>query len=373
MADLYIGLMSGTSMDGVDAVLAMPGSAHSKLQLHGHIHRPFEPGLRKALIALNSAGPDELHRSALASNEISLAYADAVTVLLRECSQDAAAIRAIGAHGQTVRHSPTGCGHTGYTIQLLNGSLLAERSGIDVVCDFRSRDIAAGGQGAPLVPGFHAAVFGIDGLPQAILNLGGIANITLLDGAGDVRGFDCGPGNALLDVWCQKHRGAPYDDNGRWSAEGCIDTKLLKRLLEEPYLHKPPPKSTGLDLFNLAWLTSMLAEDTAEISATNVQATLAEFTVRAAVAAIQAHLPPTRRLLVCGGGAFNGALMRRLSELLPSIEVSSTQASGLPAQQVEAAAFAWLAQSFVNRLPGNCPAVTGAAGPRLLGCLYPAY
>lgn len=372
MADLYIGLMSGTSMDGVDAVLAMPGSAHSKLRLHGHIHRPFEPGLRKALIALNSAGPDELHRSALASNEISLAYADAVATLLRECSQDAAAIRAIGAHGQTVRHSPTGIDHRGYTIQLLNGSLLAERSGIDIVCDFRSRDIAAGGQGAPLVPGFHAAVFG-NGLPQAILNIGGIANITLLDGAGDVRGFDCGPGNALLDVWCQKHRGEPYDDNGRWSTAGRIDTKLLERMLEEPYLHKPPPKSTGLDLFNLAWLTSKLAKGIEEISAANVQATLAEFTVRAAVAAIQEHQPMSRRLLVCGGGAFNGALMHRLSELLPGVEVSSTQASGLPAQQVEAAAFAWLAQSFVNRMPGNCPAVTGAAGPRILGCLYPAH
>jgi anhydro-N-acetylmuramic acid kinase len=372
MTDLYVGLMSGTSMDGVDAVLATPGSAHKKLRLHGHVHRPFEPGLRKALIALNGTGPDELHRSALASNEISLAYADAVTILLRECSQDALAVRAIGAHGQTVRHRPTGFDHTGYTIQLLNGSLLAERSGIDVVCDFRSRDIAAGGQGAPLVPGFHAAVFGVDGLPQAILNLGGIANITLLDGAGGVRGFDCGPGNALLDVWCQKHQGQPYDDNGRWSTAGCIDTKLLDQLLEEPYLHKPPPKSTGLDLFNLSWLNSILAKGTAEISAQNVQATLAELTVRAAVAAVQTYQPMTRRLMVCGGGAFNGALMQRLSELLPGMEVSSTQASGLPAQQVEAAAFAWLAQSFINRLPGNCPAVTGAAGPRLLGCLYPA-
>jgi anhydro-N-acetylmuramic acid kinase len=355
MADLYIGLMSGTSMDGVDAVLATPGNAHSKLRMHGHVHRPFEPGLREALIALNGAGPDELHRSALAANEISLAYADAVAILLRECSQDALAVRAIGAHGQTVRHSPSGIGHTGYTVQLLNGSLLAEQSGIDVVCDFRSRDIAAGGQGAPLVPGFHAAVFGIDGLPQAM------------------RGFDCGPGNALLDVWCQKHRGEPYDDDGRWSTAGSIDTELLGRLLEEPYLHKPPPKSTGLDLFNLSWLTAILAKGTAEISAQNVQATLAELTVRAAVAAVQTQLPMTRRLLVCGGGAFNGALMRRLSELLPGIEVSETQASGLPAQQVEAAAFAWLAQSFINRLPGNCPAVTGAVGPRILGCLYPAH
>ena len=371
--DLYVGLMSGTSMDGVDAVLATPGNEHSKLRLHGHVHRPFEPGLRRALIALNSAGHDELHRSALASNEISLAYADAVTILLRECSQDALAIRAIGAHGQTVRHSPNGIDHSGYTIQLLNGSLLAERTGIDVVCDFRSRDIAAGGQGAPLVPGFHAAVFGVRGLPQAILNLGGIANITLLDGAGGVRGFDCGPGNALLDIWCQKHRGEPYDDDGRWSTAGCIDTKLLERLLEEPYLHRPAPKSTGLDLFNLAWLTSILAKGTEEISAQNVQATLAEFTVRAAVTAVQTHQRMTRRLLVCGGGALNGALMRRLSELLPGIEVSNTQAFGLPAQQVEAAAFAWLAQSFVSRLPGNCPAVTGAAGPRLLGCLYPAH
>ncbi len=373
MADLYIGLMSGTSMDGVDAVLATPGNAHSKLRMHGHVHRPFEPGLREALIALNGAGPDELHRSALAANEISFAYADVVAILLRECSQDALAVRAIGAHGQTVRHSPSGIGHTGYTVQLLNGSLLAEQSGIDVVCDFRSRDIAAGGQGAPLVPGFHAAVFGIDGLPQAILNLGGIANITLLDGADGVRGFDCGPGNALLDVWCQKHRGEPYDDDGRWSTAGSIDTELLGRLLEEPYLHKPPPKSTGLDLFNLSWLTAILAKGTAEISAQNVQATLAELTVRAAVAAVQTQLPMTRRLLVCGGGTFNGALMRRLSELLPGIEVSETQASGLPAQQVEAAAFAWLAQSFINRLPGNCPAVTGAVGPRILGCLYPAH
>jgi anhydro-N-acetylmuramic acid kinase len=372
MSDLYIGLMSGTSMDGVDAVLATPGTAQQKLRLHGHVHRPFEPNLRKSLISLNSTGPDELHRSALASNTISLAYADAVTVLLSECSKDGLAVRAIGAHGQTVRHNPGGIGHTGYTIQLINGSLLAERCGIDVVCDFRSRDIAAGGQGAPLVPAFHAAVFGIDGLPQAVLNLGGIANVTLLDGAGGVLGFDCGPGNALLDLWCQKHRDQPYDDDGSWSATGCIDTQLLARLLEEPYLRKSPPKSTGLDLFNLPWLTRHLAETTTEISASNVQATLLEFTVRAAITAVQAQIPTIRRLLVCGGGAFNGALMRRLCDLLPGVTVSSTQACGLPAQQVEAAAFAWLAQSYINRQAGNCPAVTGAAGPRILGCLYPA-
>ena len=371
MSDLYIGLMSGTSMDGVDAVLATPGTAQEKLRLHGHVHRPFGSSLRKSLISLNSTGPDELHRSALASNAISLAYADAVTVLLRECSQDAQAVRAIGAHGQTVRHSPGGIGRAGYTIQLINGSLLAERCGIDVVCDFRNRDIAAGGQGAPLVPAFHAAVFGIDGLPQAILNLGGIANVTLLDGAGGVLGFDCGPGNALLDLWCQKHRDEPYDDDGSWSMTGRIDTQLLERLLEEPYLHKPPPKSTGLDLFNLPWLTRILAKATTDITASNVQATLVEFTVRVAVTAVQAQMPTTRRLLVCGGGAFNGALMRRLCALLPAVAVSSTEAYGLPAQQVEAAAFAWLAQSYINRQPGNCPAVTGAVGPRILGCLYP--
>ena len=367
--ELYIGLMSGTSTDGVDAVLA--AFSGPSLSLLGHVHLEFAADLRAELLALNRRGPDELQRAYLCANQLALCYAQASAQLLADCRTPARAVRAMGAHGQTVRHRPGELDGIGFTVQLLNGALLAERTGIDVVCDLRSRDVAAGGQGAPLVPAFHAGVFGQPGLVQAVLNLGGIGNLSLLDGAGGVHGFDCGPGNALLDLWCERHLGLPYDADGAWAATGQVLPTLLQHLVQEPFLHRAPPKSTGRDLFNADWLTTQLAT-AAATRPQDVQATLAEFTVLAAGQALQSHLPTCSRLLVCGGGALNGHLMRRLATSLPGVALLSTTAVGLPPMQVEAAAFAWLARAFVQRQPGNLPAVTGAAGPRVLGALHPA-
>lgn len=370
MTALHIGLMSGTSLDGVDAVLAR-FEAQGAITVQGHVHRPFTDALRAELLALNRPGPDELHRAALAGNAVAEAYAQAIQALLATTATRAEAVAAVGAHGQTVRHRPGEFDGTGYTSQLLNGALLAERCGIDVVADLRSRDVAAGGQGAPLVPAFHAALFGQPGLTQAVLNWGGIGNLTLLGADGAVSGFDCGPGNVLLDLWCAQHRGEPFDDSGAWAAQGRVDATLLATLLREPFLHRAPPKSTGRDLFHAEWLAAQL-DGHGALAPVDVQATLAEFTVRAATDALQRHLGTAQRLLVCGGGALNDHLMARLAAQLPGTEVASTASAGLPPLQVEAAAFAWLAWAFVNRRPGNLPAVTGAAGPRVLGCLHPA-
>jgi anhydro-N-acetylmuramic acid kinase len=369
---LFVGLMSGTSLDGVDGVLAdlAPAIAGSRetIQVLEHRHAPFEASLRTLLLQLNGPGDNELHLAALAANALMHNYAKVVDAL---CRAAPAPVCAIGAHGQTVRHRPTEFDGVGYTLQLMNGALLAELCGIDVVCDFRSRDLAAGGQGAPLVPALHAALFGQPGRNIAVLNLGGIGNLSLLPAQGAVTGFDCGPGNGLLDAWCQLHRGENYDADGRWAASGQVDAPLLQVLLAEPYLSKPPPKSTGRDLFNSAWLNAALTRSGRMTAPADVQATLAELTARATADALRRHAPATSRLLVCGGGAFNGDLLRRLAALLPATQVQTTAEYGMPPQQVEALAFAWLAQAFVTRRPGNLPSVTGARGPRVLGALYP--
>lgn len=369
--DLYIGLMSGTSLDGVDAVLARWGD-DGALQVLAHHAEDLTPALRAELLALNQPGDNELHRAALAANALSGRYAQAVLKLMQATGTPATAIRALGAHGQTVRHRPQAFDGRGYTLQLLNGSLLAELSGIDVVCDFRSRDVAAGGQGAPLVPAFHAACFGKPGEALAVLNIGGIANLSLIGADGSVRGFDCGPGNMLLDGWCQRHLGTPFDADGAWAASGTPVPDLLAAWLAEPFLALPPPKSTGRELFDVAWLDASLAHRSG-LGAADVQATLAALTAHAAAEALQRHAPDTRRLLVCGGGALNRQLMALLAAALPACTVASTADAGLPPLQVEAAAFAWLAHAFIERVPGNRPEVTGAAGLRVLGALYPAW
>ncbi|HMO46608.1 MAG TPA: anhydro-N-acetylmuramic acid kinase [Rubrivivax sp.] len=372
---LFIGLMSGTSLDGVDGVLAeldprSPGRDTTRVLAHRH--RPFAAELRRSLLQLNSPAGDELHRAALAANALVRDYAAVVAELLQHGGVQPAQVGAIGAHGQTVRHRPQEFDGSGYTLQLMNGALLAELCGIDVVCDLRSRDLAAGGQGAPLVPALHAALFASAQDDVAVLNLGGIANLTLLPARGPVRGFDCGPGNALMDLWCQRHRGQDYDADGRWAASGRIDALLLQRLLAEPFLQRPPPKSTGRDLFHAAWLEQALRGLPHAAAAADVQATLAEFSARAAADAVHTYAAATRRLLVCGGGAFNAHLMQRLAALLPAAVVASTAEHGVPPEQVEALAFAWLAAAFGVRQPGNLPAATGARGPRVLGALYPA-
>ncbi|GAA0770718.1 anhydro-N-acetylmuramic acid kinase [Ideonella azotifigens] len=378
-ADLYIGLMSGTSLDGIDGVLAAFERESATMQVLAHAHAPFPTVLREELLALNQRGADELHRAALAANALATLQAGVVQQLLRQHGCRAHQVIAVGSHGQTVRHRPGEFDGLGYTLQLNQGALLAERCGIDVVCDFRSRDVAAGGQGAPLVPAFHAMVFGGTERPRAVLNLGGIANLTLLPGSRDpatpVRGFDCGPGNALLDHWAQMHLGQAYDEAGRWSAGGQVQPELLARLLAEPFLAAPPPKSTGRDLFNASWLMRQLAglgKAAALPAPQDVQATLAEFTAQSTAQALLQHAPASADLLVCGGGALNDDLMRRLSAALPGVMVNSSDDAGLPPLQVEAAAFAWLARAFMQRRPGNRAEVTGARGPRVLGALYPA-
>jgi anhydro-N-acetylmuramic acid kinase len=367
MSTLYIGVMSGTSLDGVDAILA---DFSNGVRVLGHQALPFEPPLRHAFLQLNQSGPDELHRAALAANSLAKVYAQAVRQLLLDTGVPASNVAAIGAHGQTVRHQPGQHDGTGYSLQISNPSLLAELTAIRVVADFRSRDVAAGGQGAPLVPAFHQHLFAEPGRTVAVLNLGGISNLSLL-APQCVSGFDCGAGNVLLDYWCQRHTGQAFDKDGAWAATGRCHHALLADFLSEPFLHQLPPKSTGRDLFHADWLNLHL-EKFVGLSAVDVQATLTAFTAQVCVNDVRRHAPNASRLLVCGGGAYNRYLMLLLQQGLPELTVSTTEAAGLPPLQVEATAFAWLAQQTCLNLPGNLPAVTGAYGPRVLGGIYPA-
>lgn len=368
MAELFIGLMSGTSMDGVDGVVA---DFSSGVRVLRHASAGFPDGLRAELMALNATGPDELHRSWLAGNALMRVYADVVRQLLADAGIPPAAVSAIGAHGQTVRHRPQQFDGTGYTIQLAQPALLAELTGIRVVADFRSRDVAAGGQGAPLAPFFHQSVFAQPGETVGVLNIGGISNLTVLRADSSMQGFDCGPGNALMDAWCEQHTGRPYDDDGAWAASGRVLPDLLASLLAEPFLALPPPKSTGRDLFNAPWLATHLL-GFAGAAAADVQATLTEFTARACADDVQRHAAGLRKLVVCGGGALNGHLMGRLQALLPGTQVVSSAAAGLPPLQVEAAAFAWLAMKCVRGEKLPLQSTTGARGARVLGGIYPA-
>ncbi|HRP28108.1 MAG TPA: anhydro-N-acetylmuramic acid kinase [Burkholderiaceae bacterium] len=369
--ELFIGLMSGTSLDGVDAVLARFPAAGG-IELLAHSHAPLDAALRGELLALNAPGENELHRAALASNALARGYASAAASVLAQAKVEAGAVRAIGAHGQTVRHRPREFDATGYTLQLLNAALLAELTGIDIVCDLRSRDVAAGGQGAPLVPAFHRAIFARLGTTIAVLNLGGIANLTVLHAEGATTGFDCGPANALMDHWCERQLGRAFDDAGGWAASGTVDATLLDAMRGDPYFVLAPPKSTGRDHFNARWLERALAAAPGGREARDVQATLAELTARVCAADVLRHATCASELLVCGGGAFNQFLMRRLSALLPGVAVARTDARGLPVTQVEAAAFAWLAWAHCERQAASIPTVTGAVGARVLGALYPA-
>lgn len=363
--------MSGTSLDGVDAVLLHCGAG--PLQALGHTYLPFPPELRAELLALNSPGEQELHRAALAGNAIARLYAQATAQLLSQQGLRPSDIRALGAHGQTVRHRPTEFDGCGYSLQLLNAALLAELSGVAVVHDLRSRDVAAGGQGAPLVPAFHRAVLAREDRDVVVLNVGGISNASLLWADGRSGGFDCGPGNCLMDGWVLRHQGLAYDADGTWAAQGQVLPELLQALLALPYFHQEPPRSTGRDLFHLGWLDEQIALHAGQASAVNVQATLLELSARCVSDSLARYAPGQwRELLVCGGGAFNTTLLKRLQALLPQLRVGRSDERGLPAMQVEGAAFAWLAMRFVHGLAGNLPAVTGARGPRLLGSYTPA-
>lgn len=385
--ELYIGLMSGTSLDGVDGVLmAFPSPGEPGVEMLAEASLDMPTALRCTFLALNQPGPDELHRSAVAAHQLAHLYAQAVQQLLHTTGLPAHEVRAIGAHGQTVRHHPPGFTHGGnpvsthspdnppYTLQLNQPALLAELTGISVVADFRSRDMAAGGQGAPLVPAFHREVFGAPGQALAVVNIGGIANITTLHACGQVQGLDTGPGNVLLDWWCARHTGQTYDRQGQWGAQGQCCPGLLQAMLQEPYFQRTGLKSTGRDLFNPDWLQRHLQAYPA-LSATDVQATLAELTAQTIAQGIQQHPWGAQRpekVLVCGGGAYNTDVMQRLQRQLPATTVTSTAAHGWPVMTVEAAAFAWLARQTVHGRAGNEPQATGASGPRILGAIYPA-
>ena len=378
MRDYFIGLMSGTSLDGADGVLVdFSGDA---IRVLSAATEPFTEDFRAELLALNTPGHQELHRAARAGNQLAAVYARVVSRLLENAaSQDIPArqVQAIGAHGQTVRHQPQRTSPqaegAGYTIQLNNPALLAELTHLDVVADFRSRDVAAGGQGAPLVPAFHQSVFGRSDATVTVLNLGGIANLSVLPAAGQgvILGFDCGPGNALMDAWCHQHTGQAFDAGGQWAASGKLLPALLASLLNDPYFSAPPPKSTGRDLFSVQWLAARLAPFDGE-RPEDIQNTLTELTASTCISCVSSYGKNSKELVVCGGGAFNLHLMQRLQAGLPSMRVGSSQAHGLPPLQVEAAAFAWLARQTINRKPGNLASVTGAAGPRVLGAIYPA-
>lgn len=357
---LYIGLMSGTSLDGIDGVLSA-----SHQVLHASFVA-FPDPLRAELLALQLAGDNELHRAAIAGNELTVLYAQCVQQLLADARINAGQVTAIGAHGQTLRHRP----ELGYTQQIINPALLAELTGIDVIADFRHRDIAAGGQGAPLVPAFHQAVFGSKTQTRVVANIGGISNISILRPDGSVSGYDTGPGNMLIDGWIHAHRGERYDAAGEWAASGAVVPDLLAALLGEPYLALAAPKSTGRDLFNAEWLSRHL-QRFASAAPADVQATLTAFTARTLTDAIRRDASDAEAVYVCGGGAMNTQLMRLLQAQL-ACPVSETSALGVAPQHVEALAFAWLAERFCERLPGNLPSVTGARGLRMLGALYPA-
>ena len=360
--ELFIGLMSGTSADGIDAVLVQSDGERGRLV--ATYHRPMPQDLRAEILAFRQPGDDELHRLATLDAQLANEYAVAVLALLTDAGVSTEAVSAIGQHGQTLRPHPSG--DIPYTVQIGDPNRLAERTGITVVADFRRRDMAAGGQGAPLVPAFHAAQLAMPGIATAVVNIGGIANVTLIAADGGVTGWDTGPGNTLLDAWVSRHQGVPFDDGGDWAATGEIIHPLLSGMLEDPYFARPHPKSTGPELFNLDWVTSHLVGE----AAADVQRTLVELTAASIARALVDASPKVVR--VCGGGARNGFLMQRLCARLPECEVTTTAAAGVDPAWVEAWAFAWLAEQTLAGQPGNVPSVTGAKGPRVLGGIYRA-
>lgn len=359
--ELYVGLMSGTSLDGIDAALVEFSPAP---QLLGSHFAPYPKTLRDDLLALHLPGANELDRSARAANELADRYAAAVSALLRANGVAPETVIALGCHGQTVRHRPD----LAYSVQLGNGARIAERTGITAITDFRSRDLAAGGQGAPLVPAFHAACFRSSASDRAVLNIGGIANLTFLPRSAPVTGFDTGPGNMLLDAWMRRQWNEDCDRGGARAARGRVHAALLDAILRDPYFALAPPKSTGRDKFDIEWLLTRLPGN---IDAEDVLTTLVELTARTIADALRMHCASANELFVCGGGVHNLELMRRLAANLEGRRVETTTALGIDPDWVEAMAFAWLARCTIRGEPSNLPEVTGAAGMRVLGAIYP--
>lgn len=373
MNNLYIGVMTGTSMDGLDLVAV----SFEPLTLHATLTVPFEEDLRNQLMSLTLPDDNEIDRMGIASVALGKMIGHAINRLITENNLDKNNIRAIGSHGQTIRHRP----EEGFSLQVGDPHIISEMTGIPVVYDFRSRDLAANGQGAPLVPAFHQALFQHNSIHRVILNLGGIANVSMLPaGQPDkVYGFDTGPANILMDGWCERHTGQPYDENGDWAAYGQPIRSLLERLSAHEYFSKEPPKSTGREDFNLDWLDNQLTDwrndlDYNELDDTpeNIQATLMKLTTRAIKKAIyRCNLMDTGEVYVCGGGAYNSHLLEQLRWRLRkhNWSVQTTADLGLAPTWVEATAFAWLAMRFINGLAGNLPSVTGADGLRVLGSI----
>jgi anhydro-N-acetylmuramic acid kinase len=365
MNELFIGLMSGTSLDGMDAVLVKFGDSPQDIKMIGHSYVPYEDTLKKSLLGLHLPHTNELEDSLIAGNIVSQKAYQAVEALLRKTGTTPKAVKAIGFHGQTIRHQP----QKGFTLQIGNPALLAELSNINVIADFRSRDVAAGGQGAPLVPAFHKEIFSHPTTHRAIVNIGGIANITLLNPDTSVSGFDSGPGNLLLDLWSQKHLRKAFDEDGAWAKGGHLIQTLLDAFFKDPYFEKTAPKSTGRDHFNEAWLSKHLQKS---YPIQDIQRTLLELTALSISKSIDTHNVNITEIYLCGGGALNSFLVERLKSLMPQIKIQLTDALGMPTQHVEAAAFAWLAKQTLFSKPGNLPQVTGAEGLRILGALYAA-
>ena len=379
MTERFVGIMSGTSLDGADVVLTTFDS-DGRPRVIAASSAPFDESLRAELLALQASGPDELHRAALAANRLVDFHATLVADVCARAGAPRETIAAIGTHGQTIRHRP----ELGYTLQLNAPARLAEATGIPVVSDFRSRDVAAGGQGAPLVPAFHDALFRRAGRHRVVLNLGGMSNVTDLpaDPQAPVRGWDCGPGNVLLDGWIARHRQEAFDAGGTWAASGRVDGALLQRLLSDDWFALPPPKSTGRDRFDPGWLDARLV-GIGPLEPVDVQATLASLTAASIVDSIIAHAGAPDELIVCGGGAYNVDLLSRLETRFAeagrpvrvttsaTTDRTSDVTSAFAPESIEALAFAWLAMRCLSGRPGNLPAVTGAAGLRVLGSITP--
>ena len=363
---MFIGLMSGTSMDGIDAVLA---SFDDAAVLHQSLSFDYPAELRGRLFDARSrpasCGLDELGHLDVAVGEC---FRDAALALLQRAGRKAAEITAIGSHGQTLRHRPDA--GKPFTLQIGDPTIIAAGTGIDTVADFRRMDIALGGQAAPLLPPFHDWLFRDQSTHRVVVNIGGIANVTVLPaGDGAVTGFDTGPGNTLLDAWVRWHNDSAYDTDGEWAASGKVDAALLEAMSRDPYFAAAPPKSTGFERFNLDWLSAFEPGDAAPA---DVQATLAELTAKTIADAIVTYAPATAEVFVCGGGASNADLLRRLSARLPDAQVAPTSAAGVDPEWIEATAFAWLAMRRLEGLPGNLPAVTGARSEAVLGAVYHA-
>ena len=365
-SNLYIGLMSGTSLDGIDACL-ISLDEDDQLLLVDTLFTAFPAQLRSDIELVSRKTNDNLHALATLDHALADCYASCVKQLLRQADTDAAKITAIGCHGQTVRHCPD-C-NPPYSIQLGNPHRLTTHTGITTVADFRQADIAAGGQGAPLAPRFHHFLFAQAGKTTAAVNLGGIANISVLHADGSISGFDTGPANTLMDQWISQHKNESYDRDATWAGGGKVNQELLERLLAEPWLQLAPPKSTGPERFNLDWLAEKMQGY--ECAAVDVQRTLCEFSACTIAAAIQAYASDAGELVLCGGGAHNPLLRQRIDELLPGIQLKMSDAYGITPDWIESVMMAWLAHRALNRLPGNVPAVTGASRELVLGTIYP--